>query len=60
MGFLAINVFNEPQVRPLTQLLGELPSPSLLVYNRPNTLYVRIDGFSDRQTVAQAAVNARP
>jgi hypothetical protein len=60
VGFLAINVFNEPEVRPLTQLLGVLTSPSLLVYKRPNTLFVRIDGFSDRQTVAQAAANARP
>jgi hypothetical protein len=59
-GFLAINVFNERQVRPLTQLLGVLASPSLLVYKRPSTLFVRIDGFSDRQTVAQAAANARP
>jgi hypothetical protein len=59
VGFLAIDVFNEPQVRPLTQLLGVLTSPSLLVYKRPNTLFVRIDGFSDRQTVAQAAANAR-
>jgi outer membrane biosynthesis protein TonB len=58
-AFLAINVFNEPQVRPLAQLLGVLNSPSLLVYKRPNTLFVRIDGFSDRQTVAQAAANAR-
>jgi hypothetical protein len=60
VGFLAINVFNERQVRPLTQLLGVLNSPSLLVYKRPSTLFVRIDGFSDRQTVAQAAANARP
>jgi hypothetical protein len=60
VGFLAIDVFNEQQVRPLTQLLGVLTSPSLLVYKRPNTLFVRIDGFSDRQTVAQAASNARP
>jgi hypothetical protein len=59
-AFLAIDVFNEKQVRPLAQLLGVLNSPSLLVYKRPNTLFVRIDGFSDRQTVAQAAANARP
>jgi hypothetical protein len=58
-GFLALNIHNEPQVRPLAQLLGELESPSILVYERPNTLFVRMDGFSDRQTVAQAAVNAR-
>jgi len=57
-GFLAINVFNEPQVRPLAKLLGVLNSPSVLVYKRPNTLFLRIDGFSDRQTVAQAAANA--
>jgi hypothetical protein len=57
-GFLAINVFNEPQVRPLAQLLGVLNSPSVLVYKRPSTLFLRIDGFSDRQTVAQAAANA--
>jgi hypothetical protein len=58
-GFLALNIRNEPQVRPLAQLLGVLESPSILVYERPNTLFVRMDGFSDRQTVAQAAVNAR-
>jgi hypothetical protein len=58
-GFLALNIRNEPQVRPLAQLLGALRSPSVLVYERPNTLFVRLDGFSDRETVAQAAVNAK-
>lgn len=58
-GFLALNIRNEPQVRPLAQLLGVLESPSVLVYERPNTLFVRLNGFSDRETVAQAAVNAR-
>jgi hypothetical protein len=58
-GFLALNIRNEPQVRPLAQLLGVLESPSVLVYERPSTLFVRLDGFSDRQTVAQAAANAR-
>lgn len=58
-AFVAISIRNEPQVRPLTQLLGVLETPAILVYERPNTLFVRIEGFSDRQTVAQAAVNAR-
>jgi hypothetical protein len=58
-GFLALNIRNEPQVRPLAQLLGVLESPSVLVYERPNTLFVRLNGFSDRETIAQAAVNAR-
>jgi hypothetical protein len=58
-GFLALNIRNEPQVRPLAQLLGVLESPSVLVYERPNTLFLRLNGFSDRATVAQAAANAQ-
>lgn len=59
VGFLALNIRSEPQVRPLAQLLGVLRSPAVLVYERPNTLFVRLDGFTDRETVAQAAANAR-
>jgi hypothetical protein len=58
-GFLALNIRNEPQVRPLAQLLGVLESPSVLVYERPNTLFLRLNGFSDRATIAQAAANAQ-
>jgi hypothetical protein len=58
-GFLALNIRNESQVRPLAQLLGVLESPSVLVYERPNTLFLRLNGFSDRATIAQAAANAR-
>lgn len=58
-GFLALNIRNEPRVRPLAELLGVLHSPSVLVYERPDTLFIRLDGFTDRETVAQAAANAR-
>jgi hypothetical protein len=58
-GFLALNIRSEPQVRPLAQLLGVLESPSVLVYERPNTLFLRLNGFSDRATIAQAAANAQ-
>jgi hypothetical protein len=58
-GFLALNIRREPQVRPLAQLLGVLETPSVLVYERPNTLFARLRGFTDRETVAQAAANAR-
>lgn len=57
--FVAINVFNERQSRPLANLLGVLENPAVLVFRRPDTLYVKLDGFSDRETVAQAAANAR-
>ena len=40
--------------------LGVLPDPALLVFRRPGDLVFRVNGFADRATVAQAAVNARP
>jgi hypothetical protein len=59
VGFVALNVFAESQSRPLLEQLGTLENPSVLVYRRPNTLFARIGGFADRETVAQAAANAR-
>ncbi len=58
-GFVALNVFAEAQSRPLLELLGTLESPGVLVYRRPDALFARIGGFADRETVAQAASNAR-
>ena len=58
-GFVALNVFAEAQSRPLLELLGTLENPSVLVYRRPDTLFARIGGFADSETVAQAAANAR-
>lgn len=37
---------------------GVLHDPAVLVLRPPGSLVVRIDGFADRATVAQAAVNA--
>jgi hypothetical protein len=37
---------------------GAVQDPAVLVLTPPGTLHVRIDGFADRDTVAQAAVNA--
>src|ERR671922_302373 len=58
-GFVALNVLAESQSRPLLELLGTLENPSVLVYRRPDTLFARIGGFADRETVAQAAANAK-
>jgi hypothetical protein len=58
-GFVALNILAEEQSRPLLELLGALENPSVLVYRRPDTLFARIGGFADRETVAQAAANAR-
>jgi hypothetical protein len=57
-GFVALNVLNEAQARPLTKQLGVLEDPAVLVFRRPGELIVRFAGFADKQTVLQAARNA--
>lgn len=58
VGFVPLNVLSQPQVGKLTEQLGLLPDPGVLVYVRPGTLAARISGFADKETVAQAAQNA--
>jgi hypothetical protein len=58
VGFVGLNVLSEAQVGKLTQTLGLLPDPGFLVYTRPGTLVAKINGFADKETVAQAAQNA--
>ncbi len=66
VGFVAFNVADEQIVSPLTSLLTGaqtaadrvLDGPAVLVFLRPRTLFVRFNGFADRDTVAQAAANA--
>jgi hypothetical protein len=47
-------------VEALNARYGVIQDPALLVLRPPGDLVVRIDGFADRDTVAQAAVNAGP
>ena len=42
----------------LNRRYGVLQDPAVLVLRPPGDLIVRIDGFADRDTVAQAAANA--
>lgn len=58
VGFVALDVLNERQSRPLTKQLGVLEDPAVLVFRRPGELVVRFSGFADMQTVLQAARNA--
>ena len=57
-GFVRVNVFSQAQTKPLVAKLGVLKNPSVLVFTRSGEVNVRLDGFADRQTVAQAADNA--
>jgi hypothetical protein len=58
VGFVPLNVLSQAQSGKLTETLGLLPNPGLLVYVRPGTLAAKISGFVDKETVAQAAHNA--
>jgi hypothetical protein len=57
-GFVPLSVLSQSQAEKLTETLGLLPDPGLLVYIRPGALAARISGFADKETVAQAAQNA--
>jgi hypothetical protein len=58
VGFVALNVLQETQAKPLTKLLGVLEDPGVLVFRRPGDVFLRLSGYADQQTVAQAARNA--
>ena len=65
-GFVALDVSDNKVAAPLTALLTGaataadrvLDDPAVLVFQAPKTLFVRFNGFTDRDTVAQAAENA--
>jgi hypothetical protein len=60
-GFLLVSVLDDKVAGILTALLpggGLLPAPGILVYRAPGNIALRIDGFADRTSVAQAAQNA--
>jgi hypothetical protein len=65
-GFVALDVSDNKVAAPLTSLLTGagtaadrvLDDPAVLIFQQPKTLFVRLNGFTDRDTVAQAAINA--
>jgi len=58
VAFVPLNVLSQRDVGKLTEQLGLLPDPGVLVYVRPGALAAKIAGFADKETVAQAATNA--
>jgi hypothetical protein len=55
-SFVAIDVRNHG-VDSLNARYGAVQDPAVLVLRPPDSLVVRLDGFADRDTVAQAAAN---
>lgn len=60
VGFVALNVLDRRASEALTRKLGVLSAPAFFLYRRPGKLVMRVDGFADRDLVAQAAVSASP
>src|SRR5829696_5087612 len=58
-SFVTVDVSRERQARPFAVKLGVLEAPTVLVFKRPGDLFVRLDGFTDLDVVAQAAENAK-
>jgi hypothetical protein len=60
-GFLLVSVLDNSVAGILTALLpggGLLPDPGVIIYRAPGDIALRLDGFADRASVAQAATNA--
>jgi hypothetical protein len=57
-GFVRINVLRQREIAALNAKLGVMYDPTVLVFRRPYELFVQLDGFADRETVAQAATDA--
>jgi hypothetical protein len=56
-GFIGLNVLSQAEVGKLTEQLGLLPDPAVLIFTRPATVAAQLKGFADKETVAQAAFN---
>jgi hypothetical protein len=59
-GFVPIDLVQDSrEAQALTLKLGiVMRSPGILVFTRPDVVSLSLDGFRDRETVAQAATNA--
>lgn len=58
-GFLAVDVTDEHEVAEIATAYDVRDAPVLLVFRKGRGLTNRLEGYVDRETVAQAAENAR-
>lgn len=58
-GFLAVDVSAEGEVASFATEYEVRDAPAVLVFTRGPTVAAHIDGYADRETVAQAAQNAK-
>jgi hypothetical protein len=58
-NFVGLDVLKARQAAAIAGFADGLAAPATLVVSRPGTIVKRLDGYQDRQVVAQAAADAR-
>ena len=57
--YVEIDVLNAELGRAIARTFGVVEPPATLIYQRPTALYLKLDGYADSATIAQAAENAK-
>jgi hypothetical protein len=57
--YVELDVLDAEIGRAIARTFGVLEPPVTLVYQRPTALFLKLDGYADSATIAQAAENAR-
>ena len=59
-GFVALNAYRNADIAPFAEKVGLRRNPAVVIVRRPGDVAVQLGGFADRDSVAQAATDARP
>lgn len=57
--YVRIDVLQPELGRAIARTFGVVEPPATLVYQRPTSLFLKLDGYADSATIAQAAENAK-
>ena len=57
--YVQIDVLNAQLGRAIARTFGVVEPPATLIYRRPTALFLKLDGYADSATIAQAAENAK-
>jgi hypothetical protein len=57
--YVRIDVLQPELGRAIARTFGVVEAPTTLVYQRPTSLFLKLDGYADSATIAQAAENAK-
>jgi hypothetical protein len=57
--YVELDVLNAQLGRAIARTFGVVEPPATLIYQRPTALFLKLDGYADSATIAQAAENAK-